>query len=726
MPILKLFILLLSLFTFSTNAEVKLPEIFSDNMVLQRNKEIPIWGTALPNEKVEVNFAGQDVVTTADEFGCWRIKLNAMKANSKEQVLTVNHLSIKNVLIGEVWLCSGTANMDYPLRKSLKGADETKHANNSIIRLASVAKKQSPLPNKNVEVKWQAVNPESVSDFSALAYLFGKTLQKQINIPVGIIQASKGGTPITSWIPAEGFRDTPELKWAVKQIYDGRPSTAVGKESWQKYLKDMKAWIPKAREAIAKKQTPTDRPEVPSELWITNIVPTKMFNGMIHPLIPFSIRGVIWDHGNISKPERFFHQQKALIDNWRKLWKQEDLSFYFVEPLASAEAKKAIQQCLSIKNTAMAISSDLQTENPKAPQNKSTIASRLAEIAIQRDYPKEASSLHSTDIQLLVGTGSEGVYSARFDIESGSLSEATPLLAKPGTVLVKSAEGSLLYTAGNTEGRGVIKSFLKNKMTGEIRGFPKDPCYISLDKNSKFAFTANIRGKSISSFSLNHDGSLNKLVQNLEVKTPNKGFAPHSVIPSPDNKYLFIADIGGKRICRIKFNKKNGSLIYEGDVTSKNFNGPRHMTFGPRGEFLYLLNQMGGAVTVFKYVSGNGSLEEVQHISSLPKSFSGNNHSADLQIHPSGNFLYCTNRGPDNICLFKRDKKDGTLKFIETVSSGGINPVSLIISNDGKFLLCSNHKSNNIALFDIDLKSGSLTFNKETSVPGPVSLSFRN
>lgn len=729
--IINLFTLSLALFLSSINAEVKLPEIFSNNMVLQRNKEIPIWGTALPNEKIKVNFASQEVVTAADEYGRWKVKLKALKANSKGQALTINHLSIKNVLVGEVWLCSGTGNMDYPVRKSQKGAIEIKNAAKSLIRLASVAKKQSPLPNKNVEVKWRSVDPESVKDFSALAYFFGKNLHRQINIPIGIIQASKGGTPITSWIPAEGYRDSPELKWAIKKIYDGRPSTEVGKKSWQKYLKDMKAWIPQARQAVAKNQTPTDRPEVPSELWITNIVPTKMFNGMIHPLIPFSIRGVIWDHGDISKPKKLFHLQKALISSWRKLWNQENLPFYFVEPLANnkgkdinTETQNAIQQCLSIKNTGMAMSADLQTEDPKAPQNKRDIGLRLAQIAMQRDY-SEIELVHSTGLQLVIGTGSDGVYAARFNSENGSLSKASPLFPKPGTVIVKSADKGLLYTAGNNEGHGVLKSFLENKKTGEIRNLPKEPCYISLDKTLRFVLTANIRGNSISSFSLKKDGTLDKLIQSLEIKTPNKGFAPHCVIPSPDNKYLFVADIGGRRICRVKFNENDGSMIHEGDTTSKNFNGPRHMVFGLEGKFLYLINQMGGAVTVFKYVSKNGSLQEIQHISSLPKKFSGNNHSAELRMHPSGDFLYCTNRGPDSICLFKRDKKDGTLKFIETVSSGGKTPVSFIISPDGKHLLCANLRSSNIALFNINLNSGSLTAsNIKIPIPTPISLTF--
>lgn len=730
---MKIITFFLTLFIFSTHAEVKLPEIFSNNMVIQRNKEIPIWGTALPNEQIKLSFATQEVVTTADEYGCWSVKFKALGANSKAQVLTVNHLRIQNVLIGEVWLCAGMASMDYPLRKSLKGANEIKNADKSLIRLASIAKQQSPLPNKNVEVKWKAADSEHIKEFSGLAYFFGKKLHQELEVPIGIIQASQGGTPMTSWIPAEGYRDSRQLQWAMKQIYDGRPSSEVGRKNWQKYLDDMKLWLPKARAALAKNQTPIDRPEIPSELWITNIVPTKMFNGMIHPLIPFSIRGVIWGQGNVRKPKELFHLQKALITSWRQLWNERELPFYFVEPLVNTEPKhlktevqKAIKKCLSIKNTAMAISADLQTANPQAPQNKRDLALRLADIALQNDYQNEIKSVNPKLIQVVIGTGSEGVYSARFNTENGSLSKATLLFQKPGTVLVKASRRGLLYSAGNTKEGGILKSFLENKKTGEIRDLPKDPCYIALDKSLKFAITANIHGNSISSFLLKEDGSLDKLVQNLEIKTPQKGFAPHCVIPSPDNKYLFVADIGGGRICRVNFNEDDGTMIYDGDISSNNFNGPRHMIFGPEGKFLYLLNQMGGAVTVFKYESQDGHLQEIQHISCLAKNFQGNNHSAEIAIHPSGDFLYCTNRGPDNICLFKRDKGNGTLKFIETVSSGGKTPVSFIISPDGKYLLSCNIQSNNLSRFSIDLKNGIITeFGEKVSVPSPVSLSFR-
>ena len=336
---------------------------------------------------------------------------------------------------------------------------------------------------------------------------------------------------------------------------------------------------------------------------------------------------------------------------------------------------------------------------------------------------------YSADLKLLIGTheveGAEGAYSANFNPETGQLSSVELFTPRPGVVIVRAGEKGNYYTAGGKTELGTIKSFKNGKLTGEIKGFPKGPCYISLDKTTRFVFTANIGGDSVSSFALKEDGSLDKLVQSLEVKPIGKAFRAHSVIISPDNKYLFVADIAGKRIVRIKFNQENGRMKYDGDVTSKNFIGPRHFIFGPLGKYGYLMNQMGGAVTVFEYHTENGALKEIQHISALAKDFKGKNHSAEILIHPSGKFLYCSNRGPNTLTLFKRDMNKGTLEFVETVASGGESPWSFAVSPNGKHLACSNRNSNNVVVFDVNLETGKL---KQTDVKievtAPSSVNF--
>ena len=338
-------------------------------------------------------------------------------------------------------------------------------------------------------------------------------------------------------------------------------------------------------------------------------------------------------------------------------------------------------------------------------------------------------STFAVEPKLLIGThddsGSEGAYISTFDVKSGKLGKAKLFTPRPGVVIVKAGEKGAYYSAGGKKDIGYIKSFKNGKLTGEVKGFPKGPCYVSLDKTARYVFTSNIGGNSVSSFALNEDGSLKKLVQSLEVPASAKAFKAHSVNISPDNKYLFIADIAGRRICRVKFNESDGTMKYDGDVTSKNFVGPRHFIFGPLGKFGYLMNQMGGAVTVFEYQGENGALKEIQHISALPKDFTGKNHSAEILIHPNGKFLYCSNRGPNTVTLFKRDMEKGTLEFVEVVASGGDSPWSFAVSPDGNFLACSNRKSNNVVVFKLDQENGRL---KKTdikiSVPAPSSLNF--
>lgn len=335
----------------------------------------------------------------------------------------------------------------------------------------------------------------------------------------------------------------------------------------------------------------------------------------------------------------------------------------------------------------------------------------------------------SAELNLLIGThaegGSEGAYSVTFDDEKGSFTSLKLISNYPGTGIVHSGEAGVYYSSGGSDEGGVLKSFLNGKETGIVKGFPNQPCYISTDKTANFAFTANIKGNSISSFSLNKDGSLNKLVQTLEIKPLGKKFAAHCVIPSPDNKFLFVADIAGRRMCRVLFNVEDGSLKYDGDVRSKNFIGPRHLIFGPEGKFAYLMNQMGGAVSVFKYK--NGDMSEIQHISSLPKYFKGKNHSAEILIHPNGKFLYCSNRGPNSLSLFKRNLANGKLELVEVVASGGESPWSFSLTPNGKYLLCSNKNSANIAVFTINQEDGSLSASGiELKVPAPVSVEFVN
>ncbi len=380
-------------------AAVRLPGFFTDNMVLQRDMPVPVWGWGNPGETVTVEFDEQRAIATVDEFGSWMTKLKPLKASATGRVLSVNHIQLKNVLVGEVWICSGTENMNFPVRKCINSREELKNADYPLIRLAAIDRVQSPLPENDANARWEPCTNTSVANFSATGYFFARKLHGELGVPIGVIGASWGGTGINPWIPGEGYRDTPSLKWAVDQIYNGRPSTETGKKKWENYLEALAEWLPKARQAVANGQTPTDRPEIPTELWITNIVPTKTFNGMINPLIPYAIRGVTWDHAdNPRRPEELYQKQKALIESWRKLW-QQDFSFYFAQIPNSgprddqpeggdktAQLREQQQKGLAIANTGIAATIDIGVEDKRAAQNRQDVGARLALLALAKDY----------------------------------------------------------------------------------------------------------------------------------------------------------------------------------------------------------------------------------------------------------------------------------------------------------------------------------------------------
>jgi sialate O-acetylesterase len=394
-------ILLLSL--LSLHAEVRLPGFFNDHMVLQRDKEVPIWGWAEVGEQVTIEFAAQKQTTTADKYGMWKVTLQPLVMNAKGSILKVNQVVIKDILVGDVWLTSGTKSMDMPVRKCYDVQQDIKEADLPQIRYASVVKAQSPLPENDAVATWQICQPEAVKDFSAISYFFAQKVHQESGVPIGILNASWSGTGINPWIPAEGYRDTPELKFAVKQIYDGRPSSKVGQEKWQEYLKELKAWIPKARQAIANNELPTDKPEIPTELWITNIVPTKTFNGMINPLVTFAIHGVLWAEGeNHSRRSKdYFFKKKGLVDSWRKLWGQGEFPFYYAQLTndgkysddpkgggLKAEVREVQEQFLETQNTAMVITTDIGTPENRFIFNKQDIGKRFARIALAKEYGK--------------------------------------------------------------------------------------------------------------------------------------------------------------------------------------------------------------------------------------------------------------------------------------------------------------------------------------------------
>ena len=308
----KLYILLGLVLTFTSGlfAEVILPKVIGHNMVLQRYKSVPIWGTASKGEKVTVTFGGQRKETVANDSGKWVVNLNPMQASELPRQMTIlgtNTIVLKNILVGEVWLCSGQSNMEYAMRKysnyqsNVKGyrppEDDLKNASNSNIRIFLVRRKYM-LPD-STHAGWDVAIGRPLVDFSAVGYFYAKELYAKLHIPIGMISSAVLGSRIEPWIEASKLEIAPKMK-------DGKvlePLTADGGD------------------------------------------PGKFYTSMIQPLIPFSIRGFLWYQGEsgcfLNETIRYAYKQKALIENWRSEWNDAKMPFYFVQiaPYNYSQAK---------------------------------------------------------------------------------------------------------------------------------------------------------------------------------------------------------------------------------------------------------------------------------------------------------------------------------------------------------------------------------------------------
>jgi sialate O-acetylesterase len=382
-------VVLLSVFSAVTlHADVTMPNIFNSNMVLQREKDVPVWGWSSPGEKISIKFMAQNLQTTADASGKWQTKLAPMSAGGpfKMEVSGKNNtLVFKNVLVGEVWLCSGQSNMQWPVKKSLNPELETVNANHPEIRLFYVPRLMSNLPQTNVNAQWQVCSPQTIVEFSATAYFFGREISKNLNVPVGLINASWDSTRICPWTPTTGYKAVPSLREIAKIVND-------------KIAKYQKILIGSSNSASYK----TAKTEKMSEIlpFDNNESPTVLYNAMIHPLVPLAIRGTIWYQGEANRGEGmlYFNKMQALINGWRSVFRNEDMPFYFAQLAPNdygnnAEALPEIWEAqvasLSIPNTGMAVTMDIGDVKDIHPRNKQEVGRRLALQALNKTYGRK-------------------------------------------------------------------------------------------------------------------------------------------------------------------------------------------------------------------------------------------------------------------------------------------------------------------------------------------------
>lgn len=390
-----LFLLLQAMPVF---AEVKLPAIISDNMVLQQKTSVNIWGKADPGEVVSVqpSWDGKSYSVTTGDSGKWNIVISTPKQSSVAQTLTVrgkNEIVVKNILVGEVWLCSGQSNMDFPVAKATSGwrtgivneAEEMKDADYPGIRLFHVAQKLSPEQElDDCEGSWMVCNPENLKEFSAVAFFFGRNLVKNLKVPVGLIQSTWGGTHAESWTKMSVIKSDPVYEQLLAdyiQARDNYPS------EMEKYEAEMLRY-----NELNGADSNVKKPKKPQGIMHSKALST-LWNGMVNPLVPFIVKGVIWYQGesNSIRHRDYARVFTNMIQSWRKEWGQGDFPFYFVQiaphykqPPHIREAQLNVYR--SVKNTGMAVITDAGDSTDIHPRMKQIPGERLARIALVNDY----------------------------------------------------------------------------------------------------------------------------------------------------------------------------------------------------------------------------------------------------------------------------------------------------------------------------------------------------
>ncbi|MBN2375026.1 MAG: hypothetical protein JXD22_01395 [Sedimentisphaerales bacterium] len=390
--------------------DLRLPKVFTDHMVLQQQLPVVIWGWADAGEKVTVSFAGQNKTAGANGQGVWRVELSPLKASVTPAQLTVKAgdetIVFNDVLIGEVWLCSGQSNMAMTVGSSNDAENEIATANYPLIRHIMIERVALAEPVDDVQAKkgWEICSPETVGGFTAAGYYFGRELFVKLDVPIGLLHSSWGGSNIESFTSLEGFKQVPELSDYVTRIESSLPGNAAYKKAVEETIAGSKKWIAQAQEALKKNARVAAAPVLPaSTLPLANSQdPTSKHNAMIEGLVPYRIRGSIWYQGESNRNEGMLYVKKteALVKGWRLAWGQPDLPYYFVQiapfnygeedpgVLATFwEAQEAIE--MEIPHTGMVVINDVGDYNDIHPKNKQAVGYRLAAQALANTYHKD-------------------------------------------------------------------------------------------------------------------------------------------------------------------------------------------------------------------------------------------------------------------------------------------------------------------------------------------------
>lgn len=413
-------------------AEVALHQLFRDGVVLQREQAVTVWGTAAAGENVSVEFAGQSLDSVADAKGHWRVTLAPLAASSESRELVArasNTITVRDVVVGDVWLASGQSNMGWPLASGATAA-ALPTANDTLLRIYNVPHAVAAEPSAEVDGKWEPTTPANARTFSAVAYFVARELRRTQGVPIGVLHASWGGTPIQTWMSLESIRREPAIPRMVTSWDTAHARHLVVKdqpELMSAYYTDIKDWLEKvkpvhlaaiaahdkamsAARAAGQPTVPAPKPSRPEPVQPDPLaMPAKgkfpstpgiAYNAMIAPLAPFALRGALWYQGESdgTRGAEYRDSFPRLIESWRELWHRPDLPFLFVQlPGCYKDGEKVSTKgwaftreaqllTLRLPQTGMAVTIDIGDPTDVHPQNKEHVAARLALLARRLAY----------------------------------------------------------------------------------------------------------------------------------------------------------------------------------------------------------------------------------------------------------------------------------------------------------------------------------------------------
>lgn len=391
------------LFSLSAQA-LRLPSIFGDHMVLQQDKAIQVWGWAEPGEAVRVKLGRAREKATADETGRWQVTLPAM-TSSRPLTMKVRGadetLTFEDILLGEVWICSGQSNMQWSVERANNATLEIERADHPELRLFTVPRKIAAEPQEDCAGSWEICTPETVPGFSAVGYFYGRELHTALDVPVGMIHTSWGGTPAEAWTPMESLLADPVFA-PVVAYWD--TETAKYNAAMKAFKAEKETWEAAVAQAKAEGKEAPPEPKAPRSGTRSHWRPSGLYNAMITPLVPYTIQGAIWYQGesNASRAWQYRTLFPTMINDWRSAWDQGPFPFLFVqlanfldreaEPGGAEWAELREAQVMTLdacENTGQAVAIDLGVARDIHPRNKQEVARRLALNALANTYGQD-------------------------------------------------------------------------------------------------------------------------------------------------------------------------------------------------------------------------------------------------------------------------------------------------------------------------------------------------